>query len=304
MAGVREALLKTIISKNFGCTHSLIGPEYVRHPAINGESGFDEDERSKALLLEAAKELGIELLLMDAMVYLPDEDEFQPLGEVPQGTATRTFAHDELRRRVRRGRRIPHWVTFPEVVEELQRSFPPPKNQGFTLFLTGLSGAGKSTIARILYSRLLEIGTRPVTLLDGDIVRQNLSSELSFSKEHRDINVRRIGFVASEITKNRGVAICAPIAPYSETRRVIRQTIETHGGFFEIHVATPIAVCEQRDRKGMYAKARAGIIKGFTGVDDPYEEPVAPEVRINTTAMSPEEAAQQILLHLGQEGYL
>jgi sulfate adenylyltransferase len=151
---------------------------------------------------------------------------------------------------------------------------------------------------------MLELGDRPVTLLDGDIVRRNLSSELNFSKEHRDINVCRIGFVASEITKNRGIAICAPIAPYAGTRREIRKSIEAHGGFIEVHVATPIEVCEKRDRKGMYAKARAGLLKGFTGVDDPYEVPGAPEVSIDTTLCAPDEAAQEILLYLGQRGYI
>ncbi|MBI5063096.1 MAG: adenylyl-sulfate kinase, partial [Desulfatitalea sp.] len=141
-------------------------------------------------------------------------------------------------------------------------------------------------------------------LLDGDIVRRNLSSELSFSTEHRDLNVRRIGFVASEITKNRGIAICAPIAPYAQTRRELRKEIESYGGFIEVFVATPLDVCEQRDRKGMYAKAKAGLIKGFTGVDDPYEIPKAPEVRIDTTAMTPDESAQEILLFLGQRGYI
>jgi sulfate adenylyltransferase len=176
--------------------------------------------------------------------------------------------------------------------------------QGFTIFCTGLSGAGKSTIAKILYSKFLEIGTRPVSLLDGDIVRRNLSSELNFSKEHRDINVKRIGFVAEEITKNRGIAICAPIAPYEKTRKKIRESIEAHGGFFEVHVSTPITECEKRDRKGMYAKARAGLLKGFTGVDDPYEDPSNPELRIDTTSMTPDEAAQEVLLHISQNGFI
>ena len=178
------------------------------------------------------------------------------------------------------------YIPVDEVLKELERGYPPPERQGFTVFLTGLSGAGKSTIAKILYARFLEIGDRPVSLLDGDIVRHNLSSELSFSREHRDINVRRIGFVASEITKNRGIAICAPIAPYTKTRDEIRKTIEAYGGFIEVHVATPIETCETRDRKGMYAKARAGLIKGFTGVDDPYETPESAEVSIDTTNLT------------------
>ena len=194
-----------------------------------------------------------------------------------------SLSGSDIRERIRTGRRIPEWATFPEVTAELLQAYPPPRKQGLTVFLTGLSGSGKSTIAKVLLSRFLEIGDRPVTLLDGDIVRQNLSRELGFSKEHRDINVSRIGYVASEITKNRGIAICAPIAPYEATRAEIRSTIEAYGGFIEVHVSTPIEECEKRDRKGMYAKARAGLIKGFTGVDDPYEVPASPEVRIDTT---------------------
>ena len=172
------------------------------------------------------------------------------------------------------------------------------------IVLCGETGSGKSTIARVIFSKMLEIGERPVSLLDGDIVRQNLSSELTFSKEHRDINVRRIGFVASEITKNRGIAICAPIAPYAATRREIRRSIEAHGGFIVVHVATPLEECEKRDRKGMYAKARAGLIKGYTGVDDPYEMSENCEVRIDTTNMTPDEASRQIILVLQKKGFI
>jgi len=249
-------------------------------------------------------EVGVEMVAFDEMVYLPFEDEFRFVDQVPKETQTMALSGTDIRDRVRAGRRIPAWSTFPEVLAELQKAYPLPARQGFTVFLTGLSGAGKSTIAKILYSRFLEIGGRPVTLLDGDIVRHNLSSELSFSREHRDINVRRIGFVAGEIAKNRGIAICAPIAPYEQTRFEIRKSIEEYGGFFEIHVATPIEVCEKRDRKGMYAKARAGLIKGFTGVDDPYEIPASPELSIDTTDLTPEESARQILLLLGQKGYV
>jgi sulfate adenylyltransferase len=173
-----------------------------------------------------------------------------------------------------------------------------------TVFFTGLSGAGKSTIAQALMVKLLEMGGRPVTLLDGDLVRKNLSSELGFSKEHRDINIRRIGWVASEITKNGGIAICAPIAPYEHVRQEVREMIEPMGGFILVHIATPIDVCESRDRKGLYAKARAGLIESFTGVSDPYEDPSRAEVVIDTTEVSPEEAAQQVLLHLEKEGYV
>ena len=210
----------------------------------------------------------------------------------------------ELRDRLNAGRDIPAWFTYPEVVRELRRSFPPRHKQGFTVFFTGLSGSGKSTIANILLTKFLEMGGRPVTILDGDLVRKNLSSELGFSKEHRDINIRRIGYVASEITKNGGIAICAPIAPYDSVRSQVRQMIEPYGGFILVHIATPIETCEQRDRKGLYAKARAGIVKEFTGVSDPYEAPTNAEVVINTAELSAEEAAQEIILHLEQQGFI
>ena len=181
---------------------------------------------------------------------------------------------------------------------------PPRKEQGLTLFFTWLSGSGKSTFAKIIYAKFIEEGKRPVTLLDGDVVRYNLSSELGFSRKDRYINVNRIVFVASEITKNGGIAICAPIAPYDSVRKEVRDEIQPLGGFILIHVDTPIEVCEERDRKGLYAKARAGIIKEFTGISDPYESPDDADVVIDTTVLSPEQAAQQILLHLESEGYV
>ncbi|NQU42387.1 adenylyl-sulfate kinase, partial [bacterium] len=175
---------------------------------------------------------------------------------------------------------------------------------GFTVFFTGLSGSGKSTVANVLVAKLMEMGTRPVTLLDGDIVRKNLSSELGFSKEHRDLNILRIGYVASEITKNRGIAVCAPIAPYTAIRRQVRENISQFGGFILVHVATPIEVCEARDRKGLYAKARDGKLKGFTGIDDPYEEPTAAEVVVDTSKTTADAAALEVLLYLEKEGYI
>ncbi len=305
MAGPRNALLHTIIAKNYGCSHFIIGRDHASPRGNgNGEKALYGTHEAQDLVSAHCGELGVEMVSFEEMVYLPFEDEFRFIDQVPAESQTMSLSGTDIRDRVRSGRKIPSWATFPEVLAELQKAYPLPANQGLTVFLTGLSGAGKSTIAKILYSRFLEIGGRPVTLLDGDIVRHNLSSELTFSKEHRDINVRRIGFVAGEITKNRGIAICAPIAPYENTRFEIRKTIEEYGGFFEIHVATPIEECERRDRKGMYAKARAGLIQGFTGVDDPYETPESPELSIDTTDLSPEESARQILLLLGQKGYV
>jgi sulfate adenylyltransferase len=200
--------------------------------------------------------------------------------------------------------KVPDWFSFPEVLDELRKAYPPRSRQGFTVFFTGLSGSGKSTVARALTVRLMEMGGRRVSLLDGDIVRTHLSSELGFSKAHRDINIRRIGFVASEITKHGGTAICAPIAPYRATRRAVRAMIEEWGGFLEIHISTSVEVCEGRDRKGLYAKARAGLIPEFTGVSDPYEVPEHPELAIDTARYSVDEAVQMIVLKLEHEGYL
>ena len=304
MAGPREALLHAIIARNFGCTHFIVGHDHAGPGKDTGGNTYYSPEAARRLAEELSSEIDIEIVPIEEMVYLPLEDEFRFVDQVPEGSQTIAMSGTDIRDRIGAGKRIPSWMTFPEVIAEIRRSYPPPRRRGFTVFMTGLSGAGKSTIAQVLFAKFLEKGDRPVTLLDGDIVRHNLSSKLTFSKEDRDINVRRIGFVASEITKNRGIAICAPIAPYEMTRKEIRQIIEQYGGFFEVHVATPIETCEKRDRKGMYAKARAGMIKGFTGVDDPYEPPENPEVVVDTSDLTPDEAAQKVLVTLGQRGYI
>jgi sulfate adenylyltransferase len=238
------------------------------------------------------------------MVYVENKAEYVAADETEPTDTVLDLSGTEFRRRLREGLDIPEWFSYPSVVQELRRAHPPKHKQGFTVFFTGLSGSGKSTVANALMIKLLEEGSRPVTLLDGDIVRKNLSSELTFSKEHRDLNIQRIGFVASEITKNRGIAICAPIAPYTATRRQVREMISPLGGFFEAFVSTPIEVCEKRDRKGLYAMARAGKIKGFTGIDDPYEVPENAEIVIDTATLSPDLAAHRILLTLEKYGYL
>jgi len=238
------------------------------------------------------------------MVWVEDAAAYFPEDEVPAGARTLSLSGTQLRDRLAKGTEIPEWFTFPEVAEELRRTHPPRHEQGFTVFFTGLSGSGKSTVANVLRVKLLEMGGRPVTLLDGDVVRKNLSSELGFSKEHRDLNIRRIGFVASEITKNGGIALCAPIAPYDAVRKEVRKMVEPGGGFVLVHVATPLAVCEERDRKGLYAKARAGLIPEFTGISDPYEPPEDAEIVIDAAEVTPEEAAQEVLLYLEREGYV
>ena len=302
-ASARDVLLRAIIARNYGCAVLLIGGEFQPDGACRRGEDIARPHENLDLQAEAAR-LGVKLIPFPRLVYGEDSGEYLPASDVPAGGRIRTLTGDEFMRRLRLGQKIPEWYSFPEVLAELQKACPPRERQGFTVFFTGLSGAGKSTLARALAARLMEIGSRPVTLLDGDIVRRHLSSELGFSREHRDINVRRIGFVASEITKNRGVAICAPIAPYRQTRRDVRVMIEAVGGFVEVHVATPIATCEARDRKGLYAKARAGLIPEFTGVSDPYETPEKAELAIDTSALSVDEAVQLILLKLEHEGYL
>ena len=304
MGGPREAVWHAIVRKNYGCTHLIVGRDHAGPGSDASGKPFYGPYDAQALLRAHQDELGVGMVPFQMMVYVEDRDEYMPEDEVPEGTRVLNISGTELRRRLAEGREIPSWFTYPEVVTELRRSYPPRHRQGFTVFFTGLSGSGKSTIANVLMTKFLEAGGRPVTLLDGDIVRKHLSSELGFSKEHRDLNIRRIGFVASEITKNGGIAICAPIAPYQSVRREARDMIQPEGGFILVHVATPIEVCEARDRKGLYAKARAGIIKEFTGISDPYEEPTDADVVIDTSRLSPEEAAQQIILHLEREGYV
>ena len=304
MGGPREAVWHAIIRKNHGCSHLIVGRDHAGPGSDSAGNPFYGPYDAQELLREHEAELGVTMVPFRMMVYVEDRDSYMPVDEVPEGTRTLNLSGTELRQRLAGGKDIPSWFTFPEVARELRRSHPPRERQGFTVFFTGLSGSGKSTIANALLVKFLEFGGRPVTLLDGDLVRKNLSSELGFSKEHRDINIRRIGYVASEITRNGGIAVCAPIAPYDAVRKDVRAMIEPAGGFVLVHVDTPLDVCEQRDRKGLYAKARAGIIKEFTGISDPYEAPADAELAIDTTALTPDEAAQRIILHLEKAGYV
>ncbi len=304
MAGPREALWHALIRKNHGVTHFIVGRDHAGPGKNSQGEDFYGPYDAQELVHEHRAEIGIEMVPFKHMVYVQDRAEYQPADEVAKDATVLNLSGTELRRRLQEGVEIPEWFSFPEVVSELRRTRPPRPEQGFTVFFTGLSGSGKSTIANALMVKLMELGGRPVTLLDGDVVRKHLSSELGFSKEHRDINIRRIGYVASEITKNRGIAICAPIAPYAQTRKDVREMIEQYGAFVEVHVATPIEECERRDRKGLYKLAREGKIKEFTGISDPYEAPEKPELQVDTNDVSPDDCAQDVMLKLEALGLI
>ena len=304
-AGPREALWHAIIRKNYSCSHFMVADDHGDPFADgNGEERFYPRHTAQEMVKAHEKETGIKMVALKKMVYVEDKAEYLPEDEVKPDVNVKRISSAELRRRLEKGLDIPEWFSYPEVVAELRRAYPPRSKQGFTIFLTGLSGAGKSTVAKVLIVKFMEMRDRPVTLLDGDIVRQNLSSELTFSKDHRNLNITRIGFVASEITKNGGIAICAPIAPYEESRRHNRELISRYGGYIEVYLSTRLEICEQRDRKGLYAKARAHKIKGVTGIDDPYITPSNPDITIDTSELTPDEAAQEILLYLEEHGYV
>jgi sulfate adenylyltransferase len=304
MAGPREAVWHGLIRRNHGCTHLIVGRDHAGPGKTSAGQDFYDPYAAQRLFAEYQNEIGIEMVDFKQMVYVQERAQYEPRDEVEPGATILDISGTELRRRLAEGLEIPDWFSFPEVVAELRRSRPPRARQGFTVFFTGLSGSGKSTIANALMVKLMEMGGRPVTLLDGDVVRKHLSSELGFSKEHRDINIRRIGYVASEITKNGGIALCAPIAPYTATRRAVREMVEAYGAFVEVHVATSVEECERRDRKGLYKQAREGKIKEFTGISDPYEVPENPELRLDTEAFDVDHGAHQVLLKLEQMGLI
>jgi len=304
MAGPREAVWHGLIRKNHGCTHFIVGRDHAGPGKNSAGEEFYGPYDAQDLFRTYQEEMGIEMMDFKHMVYVQERAQYEPADEIEEGVTVLNISGTELRRRLSEGLEIPEWFSFPEVVAELRKTRPPRSKQGFTVFFTGFSGSGKSTIANALMVKLMEMGGRPVTLLDGDIVRKNLSSELGFSKEHRDLNIRRIGYVASEITKNGGIAICAPIAPYASTRRAVREEVEQFGAFAEVHVATSIEECERRDRKGLYKLAREGKIKEFTGISDPYDVPENPELRVETENVDVDHCAHQVLLKLESMGLI
>ena len=306
MAGPREAIWHGLIRANHGCTHFIVGRDHAGPGKNSQGEDFYGPYDAQELYRAHQSQIGCEMVDFKHMVWVSERAQYEAINEIPDkdDVTILNISGTELRRRLAEGLEIPEWFSFPEVVRELRRTRPPRSQQGFTVFFTGYSGSGKSTIANALMVKLMEMGGRPVTLLDGDVVRKNLSSELGFSKEHRDLNIRRIGYVASEITKNGGIAICAPIAPYATTRRAVREDIEAFGAFVEIHIATSLEECERRDRKGLYKLARAGKIKEFTGISDPYDIPEAPELRLETEHVPVDTCAHQVLLKLESMGLI
>lgn len=305
MGGPKEVLWHMIIRKNHGVKYFIVGRDHAGPGKNSKGEDFYGAYDAQHMAEKYADELDMKVIPFQMMVYVDDLDKYMPIDDVPEGKDFSSISGTELRARLSEGRELPEWFTYPEVAKELQKTHKPRHKQGLTVLFTGLSGSGKSTVANALMVKLLEQGKRTVSLLDGDLVRKNLSSELGFAKEHRDLNVKRIGYVASEISKHGGIALCAPIAPYDSVRKKVKSMIKSvGGGFVLVYVATSIEVCEKRDRKGLYAAARAGKIKEFTGVSDPYEEPSDADLVLDTVEFSADELANEILLYLEKEEFL
>ena len=303
MAGPREALWHGIIRRNFGSNHFIVGRDHASPGLDSNNKPFYEPYAAQELFKEHENEIGMHLLPFPELVYLPDEDRFEDASNIPEGRSTFSISGTTVRRDyLDMGKPLPEWFTRPEVADVLSQAHPPRYRQGFCIWFTGLSAAGKSTTAEILTVLLLERG-RQVTVLDGDIVRTHLSKGLGFSRDDRDVNIRRIGFVAAEIVRHGGAVICAAVSPYRSTRNECRSMVGSNR-FIEVYVNTPLEVCEERDPKGMYARAREGLIKGFTGIDDPYESPTNPEIVLDTVQSSPQINAERILAELIARNYV
>lgn len=303
MAGPREAVWHAIIRRNYGANHFIVGRDHAGPGKDSTGRPFYGPYDAQGLLRAFEREAEVTMVPFRELVYLPDEDRYEEADRVPPGTRRASISGTEVRvDYLNNGTTLPEWFTRPETAAILAEASPPLHRRGFCVWFTGLSGAGKSTIAEILAILLLERG-RQVTVLDGDVVRTHLSKGLGFSKEDRDTNIRRIGFAASEIVRHHGAVICAAVSPYRATRNEVRSMVGT-GHFVEVFVDTPLEVCEQRDLKGFYAKARRGEVKGFTGIDDPYEAPVSAELRLTTTDCTPEDNARKIAAYLTEQGLL
>ncbi|EJD52563.1 ATP-sulfurylase [Auricularia subglabra TFB-10046 SS5] len=308
MAGPREAVWHSIIRKNFGATHFIVGRDHAGPGKNSQGKDFYGPYDAQDLVKQYKDELSIEMVPFQQMTYLPSTDEYMPVDEVPAGVQTLDISGTELRKRLRTGAPIPDWFSYDTVVKTLRESYPPRTKQGFVLFLTGLYGSGKDIIARALQVTLNQQGGRSVSLLLGETVRSELSAELGFSREDRHKNIQRIAFVSAELTRAGAAVIAAPIAPYADSRKSARETVLSTGGsggnFFLIHVATPLEHCEKHDRKGVYKRARAGEIKGFTGIDDIYEPPTDANITVDITQQSVPEIVHSIVLLLETNGLL
>ncbi|KAH7176318.1 hypothetical protein EDB81DRAFT_35288 [Dactylonectria macrodidyma] len=304
MGGPREALWHAIIRKNHGATHFIVGRDHAGPGKNkNGKDHYGPYD-AQHLVQQYQEELGIKMVEFQEMIYLPDRDEYQPANEIPEGTRTLNISGTELRNRLRTGKEIPAWFSYPEVVKVLREQNPLPAQKGFTVFMTGFQNSGKDQIARALQVTLMQGGGRPVSMLLGENVRHELSSELGFTRQDRDINIGRIAFVASELTKAGAAVIAAPIAPFNAARKQAREIIEKSGPFFLVHVATPLEHCEKTDRRGIYAAARKGDIKGFTGVDDPYETPDKADLTVDLEKQDVRSIVHEIVLLLESQGLL
>lgn len=302
MAGPREVLLHAIIRRNHGCTDFIVGRDHAGPGKDSTGKSFYDPYAAQEAMAEHKKEIGMGMVDFKQMVYLPDDDKYAPVDEVPKGVRTADISGTQVRDDyLAKGIALPEWFSRPAVAAILAEANPPKHRQGLTIWFTGLSGSGKSTVAHALVERLAEFG-RDVSLLDGDEIRTHLSKGLGFSKEDRDANINRVGYVAGLVAQHGGTTLCSVISPYRATRDNARQS--SKGNFVEVYCNTPIEVCEQRDVKGLYAKARAGEIKGFTGVDDPYEAPLNPEVVLDTSKLSVQECADHIIDKLIELGYI
>ncbi|KAJ1834793.1 Sulfate adenylyltransferase [Coemansia sp. RSA 2711] len=304
MGGPREAVWHAIIRKNFGATHFIVGRDHAGPGKNSQGQDFYGPYEAQDLVLKYKDELDIEVVPFQMLTYLPDTDEYMPINEVPEGTKTLNISGTELRRRLKTGAPIPEWFSYPEVVRILREANPPRDKQGFTVFLTGLHASGKEAIARALQVALNQEGGRSVSLLLGETIRQELSSELGFTKRERDINVARIGFVASELTRAGAGCIAAPIAPYDEARQLVRQQVSKAGGFYLVHVATPLEFCIKNDQTGVYQRAIDGEIKGFTGINDVYEAPENADLVADVSKTSISQIVHEIILLLERDGYI
>lgn len=304
MGGPREAVWHALIRKNYGCTHFIVGRDHAG-PGKNKQGvNFYDPYAAQELALANQKEMGIEIIPFQEMVYSHQQGRYFPVHDFPKDEKPASISGTELRDRLNTNQDIPAWFSYPAVIDELRKAYPPKHKQGFTVFLTGLPSSGKSTLANALALKLREITERQITLLDGDVIRTHLSKGLGFSQEDREINITRVGFVAREITRHGGIAICALVAPFAQARNKVREMVAEVGGYIEVFVSTPLSVCEVRDRKGLYKKAREGIVKQFTGVSDPYEEPVEPEAMIDTADKNPDEVIAQLMQVIKQLGYV